>query len=82
MPPQAQANVIHYESRRAGRALVQLGVESSTRTAPPSAPASGARFIVPPDASGAWRATHVNEISLFTDEGWLICHPAPAGGVT
>lgn len=79
MPSQAQANVTHNEALDMLDALVQLGVESATEAAPPSAPANGARFIVPPDASGAW-ATHPNEIALFRDGGWFYVTP-PAGAL-
>ena len=79
MPSQAQANVTHNAALDMLDALVQLGVESATETAPSSEPANGARFIVPPDASGAW-ATHPNEIALFRDGGWFYVTP-PAGAL-
>ncbi|MBO6899844.1 MAG: DUF2793 domain-containing protein [Rhizobiaceae bacterium] len=79
MPSQAQAHVTHNTALDLLDALVQLGVESATATEPPTEPADGDRYIVPSDATGEW-ASHVDELAVFRDGGWLYLTP-PAGAL-
>ena len=51
---QAQKHVTHNEAIRRLDAFVQLVLESATATAPPVSPAEGARWFVPPAATGAF----------------------------
>lgn len=71
---QAQKHVTHNEAIRALDALVQLSVADRNLTAPPSAPADGARYIVAPSATGAW-AGKDNAIAAFQDGAWAFYPP-------
>lgn len=51
---QAQKHVTHNEAIRRLDAFVQLVLESATATAPPSALSDGARWFVPPGATGVF----------------------------
>jgi len=53
-PAQAQKHVTHNEALGLLDAVVQLAVQSRSQTEPPADPAPGARYIVPPGATGAW----------------------------
>lgn len=67
---QAQKHVTHNEAIRALDALVQISVASRTRAMPPAMPTDGARFIVPPSASGAWTG-FAPHIAAFQDGAWV-----------
>lgn len=54
LPSQAQKHVTHNEAIRLLDALVQSAVIDRDRTAPPAAPAPGARHLVAADATGPW----------------------------
>nr|WP_321483374.1 DUF2793 domain-containing protein [uncultured Cohaesibacter sp.] len=51
---QNQKHITHNEALRMLDALVQLSVLDRDLSAPPDAPADGARYIVADGASGAW----------------------------
>lgn len=72
---QAQKHVTHNEALRALDALVQLVVLDRHLTAPPSAPADGARYIVAASPTGAW-AGQAGRIAAWQDEAWKFHAPA------
>jgi lysophospholipase L1-like esterase len=74
MSAQAQKHVTHNEAIRALDALVQLSVESRTRSAPPSAPADGARYLIPSGASGSWSGK-AGSIAAWQDGSWSFLSP-------
>ena len=71
---QAQKHVILNEALLALDCLVQLSVYSRTQAAPPELPQDGVRFLVPPDAQGAW-AQQVGKIAVRQDETWRFHMP-------
>ncbi|MDB5590639.1 DUF2793 domain-containing protein [Enterovirga sp.] len=74
---QAQKHVTHNEALLALDALVQCAVLDKDLTVPPSAPAPGQRYIVPPGASGAW-AGKAAMIAAWQDAyGWRFFPPSP-----
>lgn len=74
MSAQAQKHVTHNEAIRALDALVQLSVESRTRTSPPSSPADGARYLIPAGASGSWSGK-AGSIAAWQDGSWNFLSP-------
>lgn len=76
LPSQAQKHVTHNEALARLDALVQLAVESRTETAPPAAPASGARYLVAEGATGAW-AGQALAIAVWTGGLWEFTAPLP-----
>lgn len=74
LPSQAQKHVTHNEAIKALDAVVQLAVTSRTVTTPPPAPVSGARYIVPAGASGAW-AGREKQVAAWQDETWAFYMP-------
>lgn len=77
MPAQAQKHVTHNEALRTLDALVQISVASRAQAAPPSSPAEGARYILPPDARDSF-AGHAHEIAAYQDGAWAF-YPAREG---
>jgi hypothetical protein len=74
MSAQAQKHVTHNEAIRALDALIQLSVETRTRSAPPSAPADGARYLIPSGASGSWSGK-AGSIAAWQDGSWSFLSP-------
>lgn len=71
---QAQKHVTVNETLRMLDALLQLSVVTRGASAPPPAPAEGARYIVGPTASGTW-AGQEGRVAAFQDGGWVIYAP-------
>ena len=61
---QNQKSVTHNQALRMLDALVNLGVQSSAFSAPPAAPADGARWIVAPGGTGAWEVVQYQNARL------------------
>lgn len=74
MPAQAQKHVTHNEALRRLDALVQIGVVSRTVTAPPEAPASGTRYIVPVSGEGDWDG-EPGDLAAWQDGAWQFFVP-------
>ncbi|QYX56535.1 DUF2793 domain-containing protein [Roseovarius sp. SCSIO 43702] len=77
-PAQAQKHVTHNEALRRLDALVQIAVVSAARTAPPSAPIAGARYLLPGDATGAWAGQAEGTLAVHEEDGWAF-YPPRAG---
>lgn len=77
LPNQAQKHVTYNEALRMLDAVVQIGVESRSRSEPPAAPTEGARFIPGAGASGAW-AGGEGRLAAFQDGAWML-YPPQAG---
>lgn len=71
---QAQKHVTVNEGLSRLDALVHLGVESATETAPPGSPSEGARWIVGAGASGAW-AGKDGKVAAWIDGAWMFLTP-------
>jgi hypothetical protein len=76
---QAQKHVTHNEALRMLDALVMLSVEGRDLTAPPPAPAEGARYLVKAPGSGGF-AGKDHQIAHYVDGGWLF-HPPRVGWI-
>ncbi len=74
---QAQKHVTHNEAIRALDALVQLSVVSQALSAPPTAPAEGARYIIAASATGVWIGKEA-QIAAWQDGAWA--YYLPLGG--
>ena len=75
---QAQKHVTVNESLARLDGLVQLAVHSRAITAQPGAPAEGARYILPADATGAaWAGKPAAIIAHFHDGIWEFLPPRP-----
>lgn len=74
---QAQKHVTHNEALRKLDALVMLTAADRDLSAPPPAPAEGARYIVKAPGTGAF-AGKDDQIAHFADGGWLF-YPPQAG---
>ena len=75
-PAQAQKHVTHNEALRLLDVLVQPAVTSRSTATPPALPVSGARWIVPAGATGAW-AGQDGAIALYDQEDWSFLAPQP-----
>lgn len=75
-PAQAQKHVTHNEALGLLDAVVQLAVQSRNETDPPADPAPGARYIVPPGATGAWSGQE-GMLALWDGSAWRLLAPAP-----
>ena len=73
---QAQKHVTHNEALRLLDGIVQLGVTSRTRTAPPASPTDGDRYIVASGATGLWAGWDLN-VAFWTDGAWFRLVPRP-----
>jgi Protein of unknown function (DUF2793) len=71
---QAQKHVTHNEAIRVLDCLVHLMVLDRDLSAPPGAPAEGARYIVAAGASGAW-AGKSGKIAAYQDAAWMFYTP-------
>lgn len=71
---QAQKHVTHNEALTSLDAVVQLSVKERGRTAPPSSPAEGDRYLVGTDATGAF-AGQEGKIALFDLAAWRFLAP-------
>ncbi|MGL5362913.1 MAG: DUF2793 domain-containing protein [Bosea sp. (in: a-proteobacteria)] len=71
---QAQKHVTHNEALTQLDALVHLAVLSRTVTSPPGAAADGARYLVPPSATGAF-AGKTGQIGWFDNGVWRFLVP-------
>jgi hypothetical protein len=75
LPNQAQKHVTHNEALRMLDAIVQLAVLDRGLSEPPASPASGARYIVGANPTGAWSG-HDDEIAARQDGAWAFYPPA------
>ncbi|QRM28143.1 DUF2793 domain-containing protein [Microvirga sp. VF16] len=73
---QAQKHVTHNEALASLDALVQLAVKERDRTAPPTSPAEGDRFLVGAGATGVF-ANQEGNIALFDLGIWRFFTPRP-----
>ena len=67
---QNQKHITHNEALRMLDALVQLSVLDRDLSAPPDAPADGARYIVADGASGAWTGWE-GSVAAYQDGAWV-----------
>jgi len=75
-PAQAQKHVTHNEALTLLDAVVQLAVASRSQTEPPVDPAPGARYIVPPGATGDWSGQAAGTLALWNGQAWRFFSPA------
>lgn len=71
---QAQKHVTHNEAIRRLDALIQLSVADRDLSAPPAAPADGARYIVAANATGTW-AGQEGRVAAWQDGAWAFLTP-------
>ncbi|AZB57947.1 DUF2793 domain-containing protein (plasmid) [Cereibacter sphaeroides] len=78
LPSQAQKHVTHNEALQRLDVLVQPAVLDRDRSAPPAAPAAGARHLVGPGAEGAW-AGREEALAVWDAEAavWRFLAPQP-----
>lgn len=78
LPSQAQKHVTHNEALQRLDVLVQPAVLDRDRSAPPAAPAAGARHLVGPGAEGAW-AGREEAFAVWDAEAavWRFLAPQP-----
>lgn len=74
LPAQAQKHVTHNEAIDWLDTLVQMSVFSRSLTAPPTSPASGDRYLVALNATGAWTGQD-GALALYLDGAWLFRTP-------
>ena len=73
-PAQAQKHVTVNESLMRLDGLVNLVLNSLTRTAPPEATMDGQCWAVPAGATGAW-AGQEGRIAIAANNGWVFAYP-------
>ena len=73
---QAQKHVTHNEALASLDALIHLSVKERGRSAAPSAPEEGERFLVGEGATGSF-AGHEGEVALFDLGIWRFLKPRP-----
>ena len=71
---QAQKHVTHNEALEIIDAVLQLSVIARSLTAPPGAPANGARYLVAAGGTGGWSG-HDGEIAIRLDGVWRFAVP-------
>ena len=71
---QAQKHVTHNEALRLLDAVIQVAVQDTNRTAPPTSPAEGQRHIVAASPTGAW-AGGAKAIAIWQDGAWAFLAP-------
>lgn len=71
---QSQKHVTHNEALRALDAIVQLAVQDKDLSAPPGAPAEGARYIVGASPTGTWSG-HATHVAAWQDGAWAFYVP-------
>lgn len=74
LPAQAQKHVTHNDALQVIDALTQLTVKSRALSTPPSAPDSGASWIVAADATGAWDGAD-GKLAIAETGGWRLIEP-------
>ncbi len=74
MPSQAQKHVTHNEALRMLDAIVQLSVDGTSLSEPPSSPVEGERHIIATGATGDWSGKD-NQIAAFIDGAWMYFAP-------
>lgn len=75
-PSQAQKHITHNEALRLLEIVVQASVTSRSLSAPPLAPAEGARYLVAAGANGAWEG-QAGKIAAFQGGDWIFLPPQP-----
>lgn len=75
-PAQAGKHITHNEAVAALDTLTQLAVLDRDLVAPPPSPATGARYIVGPGATGDWSGK-ANHIATHDGAAWLFHAPEP-----
>lgn len=73
---QAQKEVVHNEAVQLLDLIVAAAVEEAPRSAPPTAPAIGATYIVDAGATGDW-AGQDQCLAGYTAGGWRFITPRP-----
>jgi hypothetical protein len=76
LPAQAQKHITHNEAIATLDTLTQLAVLDRNLGAPPSAPVTGARYIVGTTPTGAW-AGKANQVAAWDGASWLFHAPEP-----
>lgn len=76
LPSQAQKHVTHNEALATLDALVQLSVVSRSLSNPPASPGDGQRYIVAPEATGAW-SSQAGRVASWQDGAWVFHAPLP-----
>lgn len=71
---QAQKHVTHNEALRMLDGIVQLAVEASAATAPPGAPAAGARYLLGTSPTGVWSGQG-GKLAFYADGAWWFATP-------
>lgn len=71
---QAQKHVTHNEAIERLDMIVQLTVEATDATTPPSSAAEGQAWIVGNSATGAW-SSQAGDIAAWRGGGWLFVTP-------
>jgi hypothetical protein len=71
---QAQKHVTVNEGFRRLDALVHLTVDDRDLREPPAAPADGARYIVPPEATGVFLGK-TGQVAAYQDGAWSFLEP-------
>ncbi|MEO1749143.1 MAG: DUF2793 domain-containing protein, partial [Pseudomonadota bacterium] len=74
MANQAQKHITHNEALRMVDALLNVAIEQVGLTEPPASPATGARYLIGPAATGSW-AGHDLEIAAWQDSAWMFYAP-------
>lgn len=74
LPSQAQKHVTHNEALNLLDTVVQLAVLDRTRTAPPTAPADGDRYIIAAGGTSEWQS-HDGEIAMWQVSAWTFATP-------
>lgn len=74
-PAQAQKHVTHNEALMQLDALVQLVLQDSAATTPPTEPALGAAYGLGESPTGAWSG-QAGRLAIWQGEGWLFLAPA------
>ena len=74
LPEQAQKHITVNDALRRLDGLVQLSVKNRTTIIPPSEPENGDRYLVGPQAQGAWEGASGN-LALYEDTAWHFFAP-------
>ncbi|WP_282152119.1 DUF2793 domain-containing protein [Ruegeria atlantica] len=73
-PSQAQKHVTHNEALRRLDLVVQLCIESTNASTPPTVPAQGELYALGSTPSGDW-SDHAGELAAWLDNGWHFITP-------
>ena len=74
-PAQAQKHVTVNEALVRLDGMTQLTLLSATESTPPSSPAEGDSYAVPPGAVNDWNG-YAGEIAVFANGGWVFVTPS------